>query len=186
MVCFFLLLCSVSSVTLWFVPLRSTRIGRERSLQERQRFMSRTTLCVITAAALAVLSVGTMAARWCLLGDEVRRPVGPGTWKVTLAVQGTSQGQARVFTATPLDLERQRVIDDVYHSDELLHKPPEARPPERRRVVWSQRPGTPNEAFTARSEFLISLHKTRIVGGSRAGAGLYAPPAQGEHLGDEP
>ena len=23
----------------------------------------------------------------CLLGDEVRRPVGPGTWKVTLAVQ---------------------------------------------------------------------------------------------------
>ena len=36
--------------------------------------MSRTTLCVITAAALAVLSVGTMAARWCLLGDEVRRP----------------------------------------------------------------------------------------------------------------
>jgi hypothetical protein len=148
--------------------------------------MSRTTLCVITAAALAALSVGTMAARWCLLGEEVRRPVGPGTWKVTLAVQGTSQGQARVFTATPLDLERQRVIDDGYQSDELQHKPPQARHPERRRVVWSQRPGAPNEAFTARSEFLISLHKNRIVGGSRAGASLYAPPAQGDHLGDEP
>jgi transglutaminase-like putative cysteine protease len=148
--------------------------------------MSRTTLCVITAAALAVLSLGTMAARWCLLGDEVRRPVGPGTWKVTLAVQGTSEGQARVFTATPLDLERQRVIDDSYHSDALQNKPPEARHPERRRVVWSQRPGTPNEAFTGRSEFLISLHKNRIVGGSRAGAALYAPPAQGDHLGDEP
>src|SRR4051812_24351914 len=103
--------------------------------------MSRTTLCVITAAVLAVLSGGTMGARGGLLGEGGRRPVGRGTWKVPLAVRGPGGGQARVFTATPLDLERQRVIDDVYHSDELHHKPPEARHPERRRVVWSQRPG---------------------------------------------
>src|SRR4051812_8219678 len=117
--------------------------------------MSRTTLCMITAAALTVLSLGAMTARWCLLGDEVRRPIGPSTWKVTLTVQGTSQGQARVFTATPLDLERQRVIDDSYDSDELHHKPPEARHPERRRVVWSQRGGSDDgAAIKARSEFL--------------------------------
>src|SRR5262245_15521917 len=156
--------------------------------------MSRTTLCMITAAALAALSLGTMAARWGVLGDEVRRPIGPSTWKLTLTAQGTSQGQARVFTATPLDLERQRVIDDVYHSDELHHKPPEARHPERRRVVWSQRSGTPDGPFRARSEFLISLNKIRQVNGTpttsgsgsgSGGGGLYAAPGQGDHLGDE-
>ena len=148
--------------------------------------MSRTTLCVVTASVLAALAVGTMVARWALLGEEIRRPLGPSTWKVTLAVQGSAQGQARLFTATPLDLERQRIIDDSYDSDQLNHKPPEARHPERRRVVWSQGPGAANGPFTARSEFLISLHKNRIVGGGRAGAGLYGPPAQGDHLGDEP
>jgi hypothetical protein len=147
--------------------------------------MSRTTLCVITAAALAAVSLGAMAARWCILGDEVRRPIGPSTWKVTLTVQGASEGNARVFTATPLELDRQRVVDDAYESDELHHKPPEARHPERRRVVWSQRNGPPAGEVRARSEFLISLNKAR-QGGSAPSSGLYAAPAQGEHLGDEP
>src|SRR5688500_5987281 len=123
--------------------------------------MSRTTLCVLTAAVLAALSVGAMAARWLLLGDEVRRPVGPGTWKLTLVAQGTSQGHARLFTATPLSLERQHLIDDSYACDELHHKAPDVRHPERRRVVWSQRAGAVNDAFTARSEFLVGLPRHR-------------------------
>jgi hypothetical protein len=144
--------------------------------------MSRTTLCVLTAAGLAALSLVTMGVRAFVLGDELRRPVGPGTWKVTLAVQGVSQGHARLFTATPLDLERQQLIDDSHHSDQLHHKPPEARNPERRRVVWSQRPGTPNGDFQARSEFLIGLHRK---GGGRGATGMYAPPKPGEYLGSE-
>src|SRR5262245_3457446 len=118
--------------------------------------MSRTTLCLLTAATLAVVSVGTMSLRYWLLGDEVMRPIGPGTWKVTLVARGTSQGRARLFTGTPLTLARQQLIDDSYSSDEMHHKPPEARHPERRRVVWSQRQGGANE-ITARSEFLVSL-----------------------------
>lgn len=148
--------------------------------------MSRTTTCVITAAVLATLSLGAMTARWFILGDAVHRPIGPSTWKLTLTVQGTSQGQARLFTATPLDLDRQRVIDDGYESDELHHKPPEARHPERRRVVWAQRGGVPDGEFRARSEFLISLDKARRGSEPRPVSGLYAAPAQGEHLGDEP
>jgi hypothetical protein len=138
----------------------------------------------LTAAALAVLSVGTIAVRYSVLGEEVGRPVGPGTWKVTLAVQGTSQGHARLFTATPLDLERQRLIDDNHTSKQLLHRPPEARNPERRRVVWSQRPGTANDAFQARSEFLVNLQRRGTA--RRSGPGLYGPPLAAEHLGDGP
>src|SRR5262245_43837900 len=146
--------------------------------------MSRTTLCVLTASALAALSLGAMTTRWWLLGDEVRRPIGPGTWKVTLTVQGTSQGHARLFTATPLSLERQHLIDDSYSSDQMHHKAPEARHPERRRVVWSQRPGTAHDSITARSEFLVNLARDRHDQG-KSGVGLYAAPRTGDHLGHE-
>ena len=36
----------------------------------------------ITAAVLAALSLGLMAVRARVLGDEVRVPTGPGTWRV--------------------------------------------------------------------------------------------------------
>lgn len=142
--------------------------------------MSRTTLCWVTAAVLCVLSLGMMTVRYAVLGEEVRRPAGPGLWKVTLAVQGTSQGTARVWTTTPLDLDRQHVVEDTYTSGELSHRPPEARHPERRRVVWTQRLGTPKE-FHTRSEFLVALNPGRTA----ARGGLYAAPAGGEYLTGE-
>jgi hypothetical protein len=149
--------------------------------------MSRTTLCLLTAAGLALGSAGVMALRACVLGEEVHRPVGPGTWKVTLAVQGTSLGHARLWTATPVDLERQHLVEDGYVSEEMTHKAPEARHPERRRVVWSQRRGKPNGPFHTRSEFLVSLNLGRTAGGNaRANGALYAAPKSGEHLGNEP
>src|SRR4051812_632462 len=101
-------------------------------LPERGKDMSRTTLCMVTASVLATLSIGTMALRYSVLGEEVARPIGPGTWKITLAVQGTSNGQARVWTATPLSTDRQHLIEDRYSSDEMSHRPPDARHPERR------------------------------------------------------
>jgi hypothetical protein len=148
--------------------------------------MSRTTLCALTASALAVVSLGVMAVRYRVLGDEVGRPAGPGTWKVTLVVKGTSQGHARLWTATPLDLDRQRLKDDGYTSDEMTHKPPEARFPERRRVPWAQRPGSGAGPIKARAEFLVGLHTGRGGGETGQARALYAAPRSGEHLGAEP
>jgi hypothetical protein len=143
--------------------------------------MSRTTLCVLTAAALALGSVGLMIARNRVLGDEVRHPAGPNTWKVTMAVHGTSTGGARLTTATPLDLDRQQLLDDSYDSAELFHKPPEARHPERRQVLWGQRVGTPDGPFQARCEFHVVVDAGGHTPQGR-GASLYAPPHPGEYL----
>src|SRR6516162_8313720 len=106
--------------------------------------MSRTLLSVTTAAVLALVSVGLMIGRCHILGDEVQVRVGPGTWKVTLLVQGQSVGtDARILTATPLDFGHQHIFDELYRSDDLLAKPPDPRHPERRQVLWTQRPGVP-------------------------------------------
>jgi hypothetical protein len=145
--------------------------------------MSRTTLCLLTASSLATLSLGMMGLRYGVLGDEVRRPIGPGTWKVTLEVQGTSQGHARLVTACPLSLERQHLIDDSYASEELSHRPPEARHPARRRVLWSQRGGGREGPIKARAEFHVAVEVSHPAGGAvQQTTGLYAPPRGGEHL----
>jgi hypothetical protein len=143
--------------------------------------MSRTTLCVLTAALLALGSAGVMVARHRVLGDEVRRPAGPNTWKVTLAVHGTSTGGAHLATPTPLDLERQRLLDDAYDSAELFPRPPQARHPERRQVLWTQRGAAPDGPFRARCEFHVAIDATGSGGGHPA-AGMYAPPKPGEYL----
>jgi transglutaminase-like putative cysteine protease len=139
--------------------------------------MSRTTLCVLTAALLALGSLGVMATRRHVLGDEVRRPAGPNTWKVTLAVQGISQGGATLVTSTPLELDRQQVLDDSYESPQLTPKPPEARHPERRQVLWTQRGAAPDGPFRARCEFHVA-----VDGAGRGAPGLYAAPRPGEYL----
>jgi hypothetical protein len=142
--------------------------------------MSRTTLCVLTAGLLAAASVATMTARRRVLGDEVRRPTGPNTWKITMVVHGTSTGGARLVTATPLALERQRVLDDAYQSRQLFPKPPEARHPERRQVIWTQRGGVPDGPFQARCEFHVAVDCGHTGGAGHSA--LYAPPLPGEHL----
>jgi hypothetical protein len=115
--------------------------------------MSRTTLCVLTAGVLAAVSLSIMAVRQQVLGDEVRAPVGPGTWKVTLLVTGKATGDVKLLTTTPLDFGRQHIFNEVCHSDELFDKPPDARHPTRRQVIWHQRVGVPNGPFRARYEF---------------------------------
>jgi hypothetical protein len=147
--------------------------------------MSRTTLCTLTASGLVLLSLGTMLLRYQVLGDEVRRPLGPATWKVTLAVQGTSLGRAQLKTAGPLDLDRQHLLDDSYSSEQLNHKPaggPQDR--QGRRERWWQRAGTPPGPFKARAEFHIGLRINRLAG-TRQSTGPYSPPHQGEYLGSE-
>ncbi|MFO0926992.1 MAG: 7TM domain-containing protein [Gemmataceae bacterium] len=148
--------------------------------------MSRTTRCVLTAGLLAVLSIGTMTVRRRVLGEEVRRPVGPATWKVTLTLQGVSQGHARVWTPAPLDLDRQQVVEEAFTSDELAPRAADARHPDRRRVAWSQRAGTANGPFRARADFVVALHHGRGSHPVRSAGNLYAAPRAGDCLGVEP
>ena len=145
--------------------------------------MSRTTLCVLTAAGLAALSVGLMVVRHRVLGDEVKVPAGPGTWKVTLAVRGQSTGNTRLQTLTPLDFGRQHISHVVSKSDELQDKPSDVRHPERRQVLWSRRPGAKDGDFRALYEFRCTVEPPRPTSSmTKLARALYAPPRPGEHL----
>jgi 7 transmembrane helices usually fused to an inactive transglutaminase/Transglutaminase-like superfamily len=148
--------------------------------------MSRTMLCALTAAGLTVFALAVMTTRWCVLGNSVHLPAGAAVWKVTMVVQGVSLGAARLTTAVPLDLERQHVLKDEYSSPQLLSKPPEARKPERRQVIWTRRGGAAVGPFRARCTFDV------VPDGSHADAaavrltsGLYAAPAPGKMLEPE-
>ncbi|MHB1426444.1 MAG: 7TM domain-containing protein [Gemmataceae bacterium] len=148
--------------------------------------MSRTTLCALTAAVLAVLSVAVMTLRYRAMGEALYQPPGAAAWKVTLAVHGTSLGNARVATALPIELERQKVVNEAYKSEQLFHKAPEAKHPERRVVLWTQRGGAADGPFRARCEFHVAVeahHPNALM--NRAVNGLYAAPRPGEYLGGE-
>lgn len=148
--------------------------------------MSRTTLCVLTAAGLAAVSVAVMIARHRVLGDEVKVPNGPGTWKVTLQVNGKSLGDARLMTATPLDFGKQHILREVFHSDELLDKPIDARHPERRQVIWTQRASAADGPFRARGEFFVTVQVPKpTVPMAELTKKLNGPPRPGEYLQTE-
>ena len=145
--------------------------------------MSRTTLCVVTAVGLAALSLGVTITRHQILGDEVQVPRSPGTWKVTLLVQGELRGDAHLVTLMPLDFGRQHVLRESCRSTELLDKLPEVRHPERRQVLWSKRGNVPDGRFRAHYEFYCSIDVHRPTSPMSALArSLYAPPQPGEHL----
>jgi hypothetical protein len=119
-----------------------------------------------------------------VLGDEVRVPVGPGTWKVTLSVRGTClTNDARLMTVTPLDFGGQHVLREVCHSDELLDKPPSVRHPERRQVLWSPRGGVAEAPFRIRQEFDCAVGVPRPTAPmSELAQALYAAPKPGQDL----
>jgi hypothetical protein len=149
--------------------------------------MSRTTLCVLTAAGLASLSLGVGVLRYQVLGSETRAPAGPGTYKVTMLVCGKSTGDARLLTACPLDFNRQHVLREDYRSEELLPRPSELRTSERRQIQWLQRPGTRKGPFQARYEFLCNVdihHPTSPM--TKLTRALYAAPKSGEYTRSEP
>jgi hypothetical protein len=149
--------------------------------------MSRTTLCVLTAGVLAAVSLSVMIVRQHVLGEEVRVPVGPGTWKVTLLVTGKSTGDVKLLTTTPLDFGRQHIFNEVCRSDELYDKPPDARHPSRRQIIWHQRAGVPNGPFRARYEFHCTTNVSRPSPGmTELGQTLSAAPAAGQYLQREP
>ncbi|MGL4551592.1 MAG: 7TM domain-containing protein [Gemmataceae bacterium] len=147
--------------------------------------MSRMTLCLLTAALLGLLSGGTMYLRSRVLGDEVRRPIGPDTWRVVLTVHGVSAGGPRVWVPTPLHLDRQRLVDELFSGDQVAARSPDEKKAGRRRVafVGSAAAGVP---FAARCEYLVGIKPGRPAGQANINPAHYAAPAPGEHLGDEP
>jgi hypothetical protein len=150
--------------------------------------MSRTTLCVLTAAVLAVLSVALVLGRFLMLGDQVQAPIGPGAWRVTLLVQGrTTRAHARLTTARPLSGGRQQVVHEVCRSTELLPGPQRLGREAisgRHRVLWTVRPGITEGPFRARYEFYCKLDAHQPS--SHLARPLYAAPSAGEHLSSEP
>jgi hypothetical protein len=127
-----------------------------------------------------------MMLRHQVMGDELYRPRGAGAWKVTLAVHGTSLGNARIATAIPLDLDRQKVDNEAYESGHLFHKAPEAKHPERRVVIWSQRGAASDGPFRARCVFHVSVggdNSTSLL--NHPSNVLYAPPRPGEYFNNE-
>jgi hypothetical protein len=149
--------------------------------------MSRTALCVLTAAGLATVALALMLGRYLVLGDQVKRPSGPNSWRVSLQVTGQSTGEARVMTATPLDFARQHVYQESFKSAQLLNKPIDARYPQRRQVIWSQRAGVPAGAFQVHYEFCCQTSVSRPTAPmAELTRTLYARPEPGEHLEAEP
>lgn len=150
--------------------------------------MSRTTLCALTAAGLVTLSLGLMAGRFHVLGNEVLSPRGPNTWKVTMKVTGrTTSPRARITTVTPLDFDRQHIHHETFQSAELFDKPPTARHPDRRQVLWSPKAGVRSGEFIALHEFFcdigVRIPSTPMAQLAKA---LYLPPARGANLESEP
>ena len=148
--------------------------------------MSRTTLCVVTAAGLAFGSLGLMITRYCALGDEVLAPKGPGTWHVTLLVNGVSTSKdAKLVIAAPLELGRQHLCDESFHSKEFSNRPADSRHPDRRQVSWSQRATIPPGAFRVAYEFYCQLNLLPGDSVATHPRSLYHPPAPGEFLQNE-
>src|SRR5271155_2097822 len=96
-----------------FCRARRSLGTRRGEREEGGTDMSRTTLSVLTAAALVVVSLSMMIARHHVMGADVKVPTDPGTWKVTLVVQGRMTGEGRLFTATPLDFGRQHIVRET-------------------------------------------------------------------------
>ncbi|HEV3204240.1 MAG TPA: 7TM domain-containing protein [Gemmataceae bacterium] len=143
--------------------------------------MSRTTLSVITATALIAVSAALMAGRYYVLGDEVKIPNRPGTWKVTLLVRGNSSGKdSKLMTLAPLDFGHQHIEGENFRSAELAGKPIESRNPGRRQAIWAPRSGFSSGPIQARFEFHCVMDIRQPTSAmARLSKTLYGPPRPG-------
>ena len=147
--------------------------------------MSRTTLCLLTAGALAALSIALMVTRHQVLGREIYHPSGPGTFKVTMLVRGKSQGNAKVQMLCPLEFKQQHIFREDFSSQEMTDKPAEGRGHERR-VLWTQKAATAKGPFQARYEFYCSVDSRPTAPMNRLGHLCYEAPRPGEQVQAEP
>jgi hypothetical protein len=146
--------------------------------------MSRTRLCVIAALALAACSASVMLARRHVLGPEVRVPQGPHTWKVTMLVQGRSAGDARLFTAMPLDGPTQHVVSEEWSGDGFAAAPQDHPPGgDVRMLRWVQRPGAAAGPFRAHYDCFCTV---QAPAAHPSGGASHVKPKPGEYLRTEP
>jgi hypothetical protein len=148
--------------------------------------MSRTTLCFVTASVLAVLSLGVMLTRRQVLGAEIQAPGGPGTYKVTVLVQGKSLGNAKIQMLCPLDFKQQHIFREEYASQELCQKPMEDHSHERRQALWIQKSAAAKTPLQARYEFFCAIDVQRPSAPmSKLARRLYEAPHAGEYIHSE-
>jgi hypothetical protein len=145
--------------------------------------MSRTTLSLLTAGILATLSLGIMAVRHQVMGQEIHQPAGPGTYKVTLLVRGKSLGNAKVQMLCPLDFKQQHAFREEFVSAELMQKPVEGHSHDRRQVTWWQKTQAAKVPLEARYEFYCSVDmKPPTAPMTKLGRQLYEAPHPGEDV----
>jgi hypothetical protein len=125
-----------------------------------------------------------MVVRHQILGDNVKIPIGPDTWRVSLVVKGKTNGSdSRLMTATPLDFGRQHILREECWSVELLNKPPDVRHPERRQVLWVPRAASDEGTFKATYEFYCAVDVHRPTSPmSQLTKTVYNAPRPGEQL----
>ncbi len=144
--------------------------------------ISRTTLCILAAAILASLSIGTALTRRHVLGQETHVPRGPGNYRVTLLVRGAAAGDAKLLTACPLDFGHQHVFGEEARSVQLFPKLVESKSGDRRNYQWTLRAGAKGP-LEARYEFRCVITGQRATGSmNRLTKQLHAPPKPGELL----
>jgi len=149
--------------------------------------MSRTKLCLVTAAVLASLSLFLMLVRTLVLGNEIKGLTGAECWKVSLLVRGKSTGQAKLITACPLNIGRQQVFQETCQSDELLPRSPDGKSADRRRYHWIQRPGVGKGPFQARYDFYCRLDvQEPSAAMTQLQHTLYAAPELVDYIKSEP
>jgi hypothetical protein len=145
--------------------------------------MSRTALCFWTALLLAGVSAGISLLRYHVMGPATKMPPGPGNYHVTLLVRGHSQGEARLLTASPLDMHRQHIYGEDYGSEQLYPKPLETKLGDKRQIVWTPRPLTAKGPIEARYEFLCTIDVHRPTASmARVHKLVHAAPEPGEWI----
>ncbi|MFL5342189.1 MAG: 7TM domain-containing protein [Gemmataceae bacterium] len=111
--------------------------------------MSKTSLTVITALALAALSGGLIAGRRSVLGPEVDGVKGDAAWNVAVQIEGTlTSKDPTLTTELPPDFRRQHIMDERFDIAELARTVRTARDGGVRRAVWRRRNAvTPPQRF---------------------------------------
>lgn len=145
--------------------------------------MSRSALCFWTAVVLACLSIGFGMLRYAVMGQETKIAPGPGNYHVSLLVRGNSQGNARLLTICPLDVQHQHIYGEEYSSAQLYPKPSETKEGDKRQIVWTQRPLVPKGPIEVRYEFLCNIDVHHPNGSmARVNKLIHAAPEPGEWL----
>lgn len=147
--------------------------------------MSRSWLCLATAAMLAAASIVVLSLRFACMGWQALMPTGPDTWQITLVAHGrTVSADAQLSTVAPLELPTQHLLREDCSSEMLDCRAVDADGRHRRRHIWTLRPGQETGPFHLRCEFVVSLYPSRSQA-NRQTSLAYAPPQPGEYVDSE-